>query len=113
MTWDRVGWVRPAGPGGALGSDGVEARLGHADDDAASALRALVGADDVAWSTPASAAYRAVLAEGVDGVRAARRRLDAALDAAARHDAAVEAAREAAEREIAAQALAWLLGGAG
>lgn len=85
--------------------------LERADEAVVAALRGLVAADDVAWASPAAARYRAVLAEGTDGLRAARARLGDALAVAATHDAAVELARETRRREAAAQAFDWVPGG--
>ena len=84
-----------------------------AQDAVAAALRGLVAADDVAWTTPAASRYRAMLAEGAAAVQAARVRLEAALDAATRHDAAVARAREAEHRAAAAAATGWMFGGTG
>jgi len=119
MTWDPVGWGRPSGrgaggpggPGGGVPS--AAAALERAADAVATAVRGLVAADDVAWSTPAAARYRAALADAADGVRRSRAQLDDAHAVAARHDVEVTLARDAQLRSIEAQALAWLLGATG
>lgn len=110
MTCEPAGWGWPGAPwlAGAAASS-----LEQADEAVATALRALIAADDVAWVSPAAARYRAVLAEGTDEVRLARARLGAALAVATRHDAAVELARAARGRDLAGRVLGGLLGGTG
>ena len=108
--WPVAPW--PAGTAPWLGSAAASS-LERADEAIATALRALVAADDVAWVSPAAARYRRVLAEGTDGVRLARVRLGAALAVTVRHDAAVELARAARSRDLAGRVLGGLLGGTG
>jgi hypothetical protein len=55
----------------------------------ASALRRVVTARDVEWVGGPAVVYRSELADVVDGVRAARARLEAAVRAAEEHAAAV------------------------
>ncbi|QTE29447.1 hypothetical protein [Pengzhenrongella sicca] len=109
MTWDPVGWAPRPSP--ESGGPSAAAAIERAADAVTAARRGLVAADGVAWSTPASVRYRAVLAEAADGVRRAEGRLAAAHGLAARHDVEVTLARDAERRAIEAQARAWLLGG--
>lgn len=117
--WPVQGWPGPDWPGPGWSGQapaaisGAGAALERADQALGTALQGLASAGDVDWVSPAASRYRAVLADGADQLRAARIRLDGAVAAATRHDAAVDVARTARRHDLAAQVLRASLGAAG
>ena len=99
MTCEPVGWGWP-GASEPWGGASVARALERADEAVAAALRGLAAADDVVWVSAAATRYRAVLAEGTDGLRAACAVLAAALSVAVEHDAAAELARQTSQRDL-------------
>jgi hypothetical protein len=109
LQWPGGGWSWQA----AAAVSGAGAALERADQALGTALQGLASAGDVDWVSPAASRYRAVLADGADRLRAARSRLDDAVAATTRHDAAVDLARTARRHDLAAQVFGACLGAAG